>query len=279
MPPSIGDECQPPSAILVIGAGVFGLSTTHSLLCSPLYARTHITLVDPNIPDSSSQTSSDDHTYIPNPHAASIDSSRIIRPDYANPTYSGLAAEAQGLWRKGYGGEDVYHESGLVVVAGKEGSQYVDAACRNVENTNSNDNGNWKKVERLNSAEEIRVAAGLGRSSPRHAKEVESEQLGSTGYINHTSGWANAEGAIRTVMQRISSHGPSRVTFNRAKVKNLLFHQDQTNSNNDKGKPTVSGVVLTDNSILTADLTIIATGAWTGSLLDLRGRARATAQV
>ncbi|KAL9584245.1 MAG: hypothetical protein Q9203_004736 [Teloschistes exilis] len=121
-------------------------STTLALLTSPVYARTHITLVDPNIPDTANQTSNDKTVYTPNPNAASIDSSRIIRPDYANPAYSKLAAEAQELWRKGYGGKGVYQESGLIVTVGKEGSRYVEAACRNVEDTSSSSyNGKAKK--------------------------------------------------------------------------------------------------------------------------------------
>ncbi|KAL9591586.1 MAG: hypothetical protein Q9179_007572, partial [Wetmoreana sp. 5 TL-2023] len=111
--------------------------------------------------------------------------------------------------------------------------------------------------------------------SPR-TKETEIELLGTTGYINHSSGWANAEGAIRPVFQQITCYGSSRITFRRAKAKNLLFRPSQTAQGN---KPTVSGVLLTDNSQLSADLTILATGAWTGSLLNLQGRVQATGQV
>ncbi|KAI4244169.1 MAG: hypothetical protein LQ352_006912 [Teloschistes flavicans] len=259
---------------------VLQVSTTLALLISPVYIRTHITLVDPNIPDTAGQTSDDKTVYTPDPHAASIDSSRIIRPDYADPAYSKLAAEAQELWRKGYGGKDVYQESGLIVTAGREGSRYVEAACRNVEDTSSadGDDGKAKDVQRLNTVEEIRVAAGLGTTSSRSADEGASEQLGETGYINRASGWANAEGAIRTVMQRISAFGPSRITFKRAKVKHLLFSTSSLNDEQDGDTCAVSGVVLSDGSMLEADLIILAAGAWTGSLVDLRGRIKATAQ-
>ncbi|KAI4109407.1 MAG: hypothetical protein L6R37_000564 [Teloschistes peruensis] len=272
---------------------VLQVSTTLALLTSPVYARTHITLVDPNIPDTANRTSDDKTVYTPNPNATSIDSSRIIRPDYANPAYSKLAAEAQELWRKGYGGKDVYQESGLIVTAGKEGSRYVEAACRNVEDTSSSSyNGKAKSsVQRLNNLEEIRAAAGLEPTTTttisQSAADDEEEEiegsLGQTGYINRTSGWANAEGAIRTVMARITAFGSSRIVFKRAKVKELLFSASSSPPNETHGdgkvSTNVSGVVLNDETTLEADLTILTTGAWTGSLVDLRGRIKATAQV
>ena len=171
----------------------------------------------------------------------------------------------------------MFHESGLVVTAGESGNLYVEAACQNVENicesfgqAHGSKAGNPRKrqdVERLNTSEEIRAAMGLSCDTSRQAKSAE---LGQIGYINHTSGWANAEGAIRTSMRRISSFGPSRIIFRRAKVAQLLFSHGST--------PSVSGVLLDDSSVLKADLTILATGAWTGGLLDLRGRVQATAQ-
>ncbi len=46
-----------------------------------------------------------------------------------------------------------------------------------------------------------------------------------------------------------------------------------------RNNTTVSGVTLSDGRVLSADLVVLATGAWTGSLLDLSGRATATGQV
>ncbi|KAL8872723.1 MAG: hypothetical protein Q9174_001691 [Haloplaca sp. 1 TL-2023] len=284
-PPSSNDtnsqrhdsDPRAPSSILVVGAGAFSLSTILALLSSPTYAHTKIVLVAPEAPDTGRAEDDNVASYAPNPHTASVDSSRIIRPDYANPAYAKLAAEGQELWRQGYGGEDVYHESGLVVVAGETGNLYVEAACQNVENicessgqkhiSEVGDPRKRRDVERLSTSQEIRAVMGPSCEASRQAK---STSLGSTGYINHTSGWANSEGAIRTSMRRITSFGPSRITFKRAKVTQLLFSDGST--------PSVSGVVLDDKSVLEADLIILATGAWTGALLDLRGHVQATAQ-
>ncbi|KAL8923132.1 MAG: hypothetical protein Q9172_003262 [Xanthocarpia lactea] len=182
-------QYKPPASILVVGAGVFGLSTALAILSSPLYAETHLTIVDPDIPD---PTSDGVLQYTPSPHIASIDSSRIIRPDYANSAYSRLAIEAQEAWRTGFGGDDVYHENGLAVVAGKEGSEYVEAACRNVEDERRKTKEN-ANIKRLNSVQDIRTILGLPFSEASHLEHSQSEHLGQTGYINRSSGWANAE--------------------------------------------------------------------------------------
>ncbi|KAL8768656.1 MAG: hypothetical protein Q9209_005215 [Squamulea sp. 1 TL-2023] len=265
----------PPSSILIVGAGVFCLSTALAILSSPQYAETHLTIVDPDIPDFEQLADNSVLQYIPSAHTASIDSSRIIRPDYANPAYSRLATEAQEAWRSGCCGDDVYHECGLVVVAGKKGSEYVEAACRNVESgwekTYENYAGASTKVERLNNPEDIKAILGLPSNASARLGYSASEHLGQTGYINHASGWANAEGAMRTIMRHIFLH--PRIILRRAKVDRFLFSNTSSAS-----KFSVSGVHFTDSSTLTANLTILATGAWAPSLVDLTGRVRATAQ-
>ncbi|KAL9043057.1 MAG: hypothetical protein Q9180_000137 [Flavoplaca navasiana] len=278
LPTTTEAQYTPPSSILIVGAGVFGLSTALAILLSPVYVKTHLTIVDPDLPDLGHSRDDIVFRYAPDAHTASIDSSRIIRPDYANPAYSKLATEAQEAWRSGYGGEDVYHESGLVVVAGQSGNEYVEAACRNVEDPSTKAEDRLKEptnVERLNNSRDIRAILGFPSRHAGHLEQPESEQLGTTGYINRSSGWANAEGAIRTQMRRILQHcrEPSRLTLRRAKADRLLFFRTDNES-----KPSVSGVHLTDSSSLDADLIIVATGAWTPSLLDLSGRVQSTAQ-
>ncbi|KAL8758581.1 MAG: hypothetical protein Q9199_001389 [Rusavskia elegans] len=271
-------QYKPPSAILIVGAGVFGLSTAVAILSSSLYAQTHLTIVDPDLPDLEQVQNDEILQYKPSAHTASIDSSRIIRPDYANPAYSKLATEAQEAWRSGYGGEGVYHESGLAIVAGRKGSEYVEAACRNVQDPRRKAEDRLKEpthVERLNSPQDIRAILGLPPNYSPRLGLPESEQLGRTGYINRSSGWANAEGAMRFEMRLILEHGqdPARLVLRRAKVDHFLFSRAENES-----KPSVFGVHLTDSSCLKADLIILATGAWTPSLLDLTGRVQSTAQ-
>ncbi|OAA67950.1 FAD dependent oxidoreductase [Niveomyces insectorum RCEF 264] len=94
-----------PQSILIIGSGVFGLSTAEALCRRPEFAHASITVVDRGSGDSPDGDGDDDDDdddiirHFPARDAASIDSSRIIRADYADPAYAALAAEAQAYWR------------------------------------------------------------------------------------------------------------------------------------------------------------------------------------
>jgi sarcosine oxidase/L-pipecolate oxidase len=61
-----------------------------------------------------------------------------------------------------------------------------------------------------------------------------------------------------------------KVSFKTGSVKNLLFAAGPERK--------VTGVALEGGTSLTADLVVLATGAWTGKLVDLRGRATSTGQ-
>jgi sarcosine oxidase / L-pipecolate oxidase len=94
--------------------------------------------------------------------------------------------------------------------------------------------------------------------------------------LNRASGWADAEASIRYLYSLIKSL--KRVHFITAPVQHLLFDRSSE-------PPRVLGALIKDGSAspyqrkLQADLTILATGAWTPSLVDLRGVARTTGQV
>ncbi|OCK80039.1 FAD dependent oxidoreductase [Lepidopterella palustris CBS 459.81] len=228
-----------PASILIIGSGVFGLSTAYSLCKNPAFRDTSITLVD--------------RQPFPARDAASIDTSRIIRPDYADPAYAALACAAQTLWRGEWGASGRYHESGLCLTVSPGRESYVSASLANIQKLTPS---SPTSIELLHSPADIVRAAGVERAS------------GSTGYLNKTSGWADAEAAMRWLHSEVSAL--NRVNFVTATVSRLLINHDTS---------TVCGAKLvgTENT-LTATLTILAAGAWTPSLLDLRGIATATGQ-
>ncbi|KAI4214363.1 MAG: hypothetical protein LQ351_003116 [Letrouitia transgressa] len=260
---------------------VLSVSTCLSLLCSPHHTRTHIILLDPSLPT----TVSSHHHWIPNPNTASIDTSRIIRPDYKNSIYAALGSEAQKKWREGYAsqGGKVYWESGLCVTANDMENRYLQEAMNNVESAEDG----YKEVQGLQNSEEIRAAMRLG------AKGKGPDEVGQTGYVNWGSGWADAEGAMKDVMRQVRELGSksNRLEFRRGKAKRLLCEQRPPPSTNEgqsnvvgtyverKPKPRVNGALLEDGMRVIADLTILATGAWTASLLNLRDRAVATGQL
>jgi sarcosine oxidase/L-pipecolate oxidase len=235
-----------PSSILIIGSGVFGLSTALSLATRPSFKNTRITLLD--------------RSPFPSPDGSSIDTSRIIRADYSDPAYTALAASAQEFWRQqgdsDLGGQGRYSECGLVLVAdkGKQGEKYVRESLENVRKISGSQSEGT--IRELKTRKDIEKAVGTGGAS------------GDWGYINPQSGWANAEESMKYLRQKAEFTG--RITFLTDEATSLLF-----SPNNRK----VLGAKLKDSTSLLADLTILAAGAWTPSLIDLRGRATATGQV
>lgn len=229
-----------PSSILIIGSGVFGLSIADSLATNPTYSQTTITVIDR-------------HPF-PSPDGSSIDSSRIIRSDYSSPLYAELASKAQKAWRETELGEDGrYSESGLLLTCEreKEGAEYVTKSFINVQEIFGEDN-----MVECTTSEEVRSLAGTGGGS------------GSYGYLNKASGWADAEQAMVFLRKKVEAL--NRVDFRVGTITSLTYSADLS---------TVTGAALSSGEVLTADLTIVAAGAWTPTLLDLSGRAEATGQV
>ncbi|KAK5995150.1 L-pipecolate oxidase [Cladobotryum mycophilum] len=246
---------SPPTDILIIGSGVFGLTTAWALTKRPFFADTSITIVD----DVRGQQ-------FPPSDCASFDSSRIVRADYADPDYADLAAAAQEEWRKQgddeLGGQGRYSESGLLLTAyepskharvGKKTAwEYSKASFENVSRI-AEDVGAREKVREFEGSKEI-----------QEFLEIDSHP-GDWGYINKLSGWANAGKGMAWLYERVKA--TDRVKFVDAKVEELVTERKK-----------VVGAKLNDSRVLRAELVFVAAGAWTGSLIDLRGRIEATAQ-
>ncbi|KAL1837056.1 hypothetical protein VTJ49DRAFT_4325 [Mycothermus thermophilus] len=261
----------PPSSVLIIGSGVFGLSTALALTRRHAFAHCSITVVDRSDP---SQPRA-----FPSPDAASIDASRIIRADYADHAYTALCNEAQVEWRKqdkptDLGAQGRYNETGLILVgdptppapaAGQTfqeedlkpkltGLDYARMSWANVQSLAAKDPKLAARIRELSNTDAIRDALGTGGSS------------GSWGYVNYNSGWANAAASMAWCLDRVRETG--RVNLVAGTVVSLEHTEDA-----------VTGARLADGRVLSADLVIVAAGAWTGALVDLAGQAIATAQV
>ncbi|KAL4906118.1 hypothetical protein BDW74DRAFT_151307 [Aspergillus multicolor] len=229
-----------PENILIVGGGVFGLSTALSL--SKRHPKSKITLLE------ASPT-------IPNPHGSSVDSSRIIRADYSHPTYAKLASEAVDLWRTtewGYDGR--YTQNGLLLVyptGDSTAKDYTTKSYHNVKQLGEN-------------AQFLPTKDAVLNAAPAYGETLQV----AGGYVNWSSGWADAEAGVRFAKQKLDKEG--KVRFVHGEVSRLLFSP--------KDNRTVTGVVYDKDKTLNADLVILATGAWTAGLVDLRGRTVSTGQ-
>lgn len=242
----------PPSSVLIVGSGVFGLSILHEILQRPAFSDTILTLLD------AAQT-------YPPPHSASIDTTRIIRADYASPDYAALARSAQTLWRtRDWAADGRYSESGLLLTAdaGERGAAYVAAALANVRDPSHGGGPIFATPD----------AATIARAM-RGAPADAAAGTGASGYLNPRSGWADAEATMRHLRARVEAlahaHTPARATFLHGTAVRVTSHARTRRA---------TGVQLADGRLLAAELTILATGAWTPALADLRGVAAARAQ-
>ncbi|KAG6006499.1 hypothetical protein E4U54_000174 [Claviceps lovelessii] len=250
-------ENTAPSSILIIGSGVFGLSTAWALTKRERFLNTIITVVD----DTSSGK-------FPPEDCASVDSSRIIRPDYADPDYATLAAEAQWEWRKqgdeDLGGQGRYSESGLVLTAYDSTVGVQPGTKSGMDYTKKSWENCVEVTKRAGSpADRIRV---LDNTDALNAYLGTDTYPGDWGYLNSLSGWADAGKGMEWLYRRVEATG--RVDFVKARVEQLTTEGDR-----------VTGARLANASCLAAEVVLVAAGAWTGGLVDLRGRVEATGHV
>lgn len=253
-----------PAHILIIGAGVFGLSTALALRRRPAYSDSRITVADAA-------------ATLPNPSGSSVDSSRIVRADYEHAPYARLAVEAQQLWRDtsdaGWGGQGRYRETGLLLTGDGDGGHYVRQAMVNVRKlAESGATGlELRQLEELPNHEAIIRASGYGHAN------------GDSGYVNWSSGWADAEASVAYVLEQLQREGGGKVEIKSGcQTRKLLYQATEGGGEgiDEKGASTKCiGAELDDGTQILADLVIVAAGAWSPTLVNLQGRALATGQV
>jgi len=94
-----------------------------------------------------------------------------------------------------------------------------------------------------------------------------------SGYINHQAGWAEAERACQVMVDVIISMGAQILPGKEVK-RFMLEDAEQASYDThgegfgkaDQPKPRITGVVLSDETQMSADLVVVATGAWTPQL-------------
>lgn len=227
----------------------------------PEYQSTTISIIDSSTPIPSSGYT----TQIHSPTTASLDSSRIVRSDYGSSFYAALAAAACAKWRSSPLFSPHYHGSGVALTYSPSdpptaGENYVQASLANARALEGTSSSN---IEILSSTEDIRrVMLPAGGS------------YGSKGYVNCNSGWADASGAMEALREHVHVLGLAHGDFHwiNDTISALTFSSHQ------QAAPRVTGARLGSGDQMTVDLTILAGGAWSGKLLDLRGRVQATAQ-
>lgn len=174
---------------LIIGAGVFGVSTAYHLIKKHPAASVHLV----------------DRTPYPCPLAASWDWNKVVRADYGDLFYMEKALEAIHFWREDPIFRPFYHESGLI----------------NIDNT-----GLGRKM--IENYEKLGVKVGAEMLSPETFKKGYADFFQNTDYtdvkeifINRNSGWAEATKALAAYTDAAVEAG---VRYTAAEVERLIFN-------------------------------------------------------
>jgi hypothetical protein len=154
---------------LIVGAGIFGVSTAYHLIKK--YPDRQVTILDQDAYDADTRV------------AASWDWNKVVRADYDDIVYCELALEAQDIFKSDPLWKPYFHESGIFWICRSDYAQDVI--------------DNYKKLGRT---------ADLQAVSIEEAKKMFGGLFEDANYdgaksvlVNRTSGWAEAGNALRAV--------------------------------------------------------------------------------
>ncbi|PYH48127.1 NAD(P)/FAD-dependent oxidoreductase [Aspergillus saccharolyticus JOP 1030-1] len=217
-----------PYDIMIVGAGIFGVSTAY-----------HLSLQSPHL----SILLLDRSPAPPSP-AASTDLNKIIRADYSNPLYMTLGFEAIDAWKSlpSFQAAGVHHPSGWICMDEKDS----DSAIRIRQNFHRA--GRDDCVVDM-TKEEVRQAWGGLLQQTDYSPFA-------TYYFNPSAGWADAGQALQILTQEAVQRG---VRFETGEARRIT---------RDDGCGGALGVKTADGTVYTANKIVLATGAWTSQLMS-----------
>ncbi|KAL4927527.1 NAD(P)/FAD-dependent oxidoreductase [Aspergillus undulatus] len=214
--------------ILIVGAGIFGVSTAYHL-AQRVSDPSRIILLDRAAPPS-------------NTLAASADINKIIRADYSSSLYMELGFEAIEAWKNIPALRDagVYHQSGWIAMDEK-GSVVPRRIRENFKATNHDC-----------------VLVDMGEEEVRRAwggvlQRTDCSPFGSY-YFNQLAGWVDAGLALQVLLQEAIKIG---IRYEVGEARRLVL-----------GEGGLQGVETMAGTVLRADKVLLATGAWTSKLMS-----------
>ena len=198
---------------LIVGAGVFGVSTAYHLIQK--YPDASVTIVDRDAFDAESRV------------AASWDWNKVVRADYDDIVYCQLGLEAQDIFKSDPLWKPYFHETGIYWICRSDYAQDVIA--------------NYKKLGRKAdlSAVPIEEARKMYGGLFDDADYTDVKEV----LINKTSGWAAAGDCLVAVTRKALELGVKYLT---AEVVALQFND----SGNCCGVKTATGELLTGSRVI-----------------------------
>lgn len=182
----------------------------------------------------------------PSIEAAATDISKIIRSDYNEPLYARLGIESIAAWRSWPMFEGLYHVPGWILSAASLSIPFVE--------------GSIETCKRLG-------VQGIERLTPEAIRSRFPVVKGlldgwNINVWNPNAGWAKADQALERMAKAAQDNGVEYISGEtKGYVRKLIL---------DEKTGVCKGVLTADGVRHEADLVIIAAGAWTPSLLDLK---------
>ncbi|KDQ51628.1 hypothetical protein JAAARDRAFT_163427 [Jaapia argillacea MUCL 33604] len=225
------------ASVLIVGAGTFGLSTSFHLAKR---GYKNVTCLDPwNVPSRSS---------------AGWDISKIARTEYANPIYTRIAHESLDAWRdlEPFASAKLFHQTGWLYMKPHDVPPAVasrfETALQQTKLV-----GDISQVEYLPDENAIKIKCPL----------ISGDLNGWSGIFNGNAGWVEAKRSMEVLVEECSRLGVRFISGPAGTMKSLLRGEHDNE---------VLGVVAQDGTEHLADLVILATGAWSESLLNFEGQ-------
>jgi sarcosine oxidase/L-pipecolate oxidase len=181
----------------------------------------------------------------PSCEAAATDISKIIRSDYNEPLYAAMGIESIEAWRTWDLFHGLYQVPGWILSAADLSIPFVEGAI--------------ETCTRLG-------VEGLERMTPSQIRERFPHITGklegwNVNVWNPTAGWAQSGEAVRRMAVAAQRNGVEYISGDQGYIQKLLYSADSC-----------CGAITRDGSIHKADVVLIATGAWTPSLIDVEGQ-------
>jgi sarcosine oxidase/L-pipecolate oxidase len=221
---------ESPTTYCIVGAGIFGVST--ALHLKQTKPNAEISLID---------------QYLPNPSAASSDLNKIIRADYGDILYMQLALEAQRAWETDPLYSPFFHQTGMLF------AENVGKGARFLKNYEIL---GVETAAKLMTVKEANTAFPMLRANWNGVTKA---------YYNPSSGWGEADAALRAVFEAAISAG---VVFIPGTVDRLELTPDcRSKQNSQNGLLNCQGVRLVNGEVVRANHILLCTGAATAKLL------------
>ncbi|KAL4924064.1 NAD(P)/FAD-dependent oxidoreductase [Aspergillus undulatus] len=227
------------SRIVIVGAGLFGLSIAHQLASEGYKS---IVVLDRHMP--------------PVPNGSSTDISRVIRFDYADLDYLHISLDAYKKWSEPrYSG---IFQPAAYILSGNT-SSHGQAWIKNTTAALESRQLPWAKIS---------SAAEAKRLYPVLSGDLAPEPF--NGYLNRDAGWADASKAMAQLRDDCLALG---VSFTCGMMGTVVGLEEEPASKTIKAVRTLAGTVIQ------GDHFILAAGAWISNLVSMYNSTMATAQV